>query len=86
MAKQTTKQLKQDKTETQTAQSTELDYEQCVAVFNDLFHRVEDSWHPVQDELLYSEIMKEKRISDGLKIKLLLKKYRDTARDLNLYS
>lgn len=70
----------------QTKQTVLLTDEESKEIFNNIFLHNEDSWHDIQDNMLLDLIINESRISDKMKIKLLFKKYRDTARDLNLYS
>ena len=70
----------------QTAKLPPMTMEQCKNIFNNIFLHNEDSWHEIQDQVLLNIINDEKRIPDAMKIELLFRKYRDTARDLNLYS
>ena len=70
----------------QTKQTVLLTDEESKEIFNNIFLHNEDSWHDIQDNMLLDLIINESRLSDQMKIKLLFKKYRDTARDLNLYS
>ena len=70
----------------QTKQTVLLTDEESKEIFNNIFLHNEDSWHDIQDNMLLDLIINESRISDKMKIKLLFKKYRDTARDMNLYS
>lgn len=70
----------------QQSKQTELTQQECKEIFNDIFLHKEDSWSDMQDGFLLNLIESEKRIPDNIKIELLFKKYRDTARDLNLYS
>lgn len=69
-----------------TVQIPQLTQQECKELFEDIFFKYEDNWHGDQDAMLLDKITEEKRIPDSVKIELLLKKYRDTARDLNLYS
>ncbi len=64
----------------------QISMEECKEIFNNIFFHNEDSWHDIQDQVLLNIINDEKRIPDRMKIELLFRKYRDTARDLNLYS
>ena len=70
----------------QTKQTVLLTDEESKEIFNNIFLHNEDSWHDIQDNMLLDLIINESRLSDQMKIKLLFKKYRDTARDMNLYS
>jgi len=63
-----------------------ISMQECKEIFNNIFLHNEDSWHDMQDQVLLNIINDEKRIPDVIKIELLFRKYRDTARDLNLYN
>lgn len=54
--------------------------EQAFAVLDNLFDLHEDNYNAIQDENLLFLIENENGVNDKLKVKYLLKKYRDEAR------
>ena len=82
MAKQ--KQHKQEIPETKQPEQTLSQVEESAfEILDRLFHENEDNWNEIQDSTLLFLIENENAVNDKLKIKYLLKKYRDEARENN---